>query len=404
MLPQNPVNVLVVGGGGREHAICWKLAQSSKVQKIYCAPGNGGTARTDKTQNIEILVSEFDKLAQFCADNEVDLVVIGPDNPLAEGIVDFLAGKELRVFGPLKEAAQIEWSKAFAKRFMSKNGMPTARYIDTADRKEALEFARKNDWARVVKVDGLALGKGVFVCDSIRDVEDALAQIFDKKAFGDAGTTVLIEERLTGEEMSLLFFCDGKKLVAMPASQDHKRRFDQDAGPNTGGMGAYAPVALYDRCADQIKSSVVAPFERALQSGDIKYCGIVYAGLMVTPDNKPYVLEFNARFGDPETQVLLPLLTGDLLEIFWQCVEGDLAPAKVTWSDSFSCCVVAAGESYPASSSRGETISIGLITQDTIVFHAGTKLKDGKLSNRRWPRSGCVGHGIRYGNSQIQSL
>lgn len=374
MLPEHPVNVLIVGAGGREHAIAWKLASSPHVKQVFCAPGNGGTSATAKVSNVAIKVSQFDAIADFCRQEQVELVVIGPDNPLADGIVDALTAtvKGLRVFGPTRQAARIEWSKSFAKEFMLRHKIPTARYIATNDPRQALEFARANDWARVVKVDGLALGKGVFVCDCLSEVEAALAEIFEKKSFGEAGASVLIEERLVGAEMSLLYFCDGKRLVAMPASQDHKRRFDGDLGPNTGGMGVYAPVALYGRCAQAIETAVKKPFEAALSSGSFSYKGIVYAGLIVTENDQPFVLEFNARFGDPETQALLPLLLSDLFEILWACCEGSLEESAVVWSDQFSCCVVAAAKSYPAASSKGEPISIGTLPERCYLFQAGT--------------------------------
>jgi phosphoribosylamine--glycine ligase len=374
-----PVKVLVVGGGGREHAICWKLAKSAKVAHVYCAPGNGGTAIMEKVSNTPIKVTEFERIAEFSKENQIALVVIGPDNPLADGIVDILTAHGLRVFGPTKAAAKLEWSKSYAKQFMAEQHIPMARYFSTSDHKAALEFARKNDWATVIKADGLALGKGVFVCDSLIEVEAALETIFEKKAFGDAGSTVLLEERLSGPELSLLFFCDGKHLVPMPASQDHKRRFDGDSGPNTGGMGVYAPVALFDLCADQIAKTIVKPFEDALASGAIKYQGILYAGLMVCAENKPYVLEFNARFGDPETQALLPMLKSDLFEILCACTDGTLDRMLIEWSDQASCCVVAAGKDYPNSSSRGEAITVAELPPGCTLFHAGTKLGDSGL-------------------------
>jgi len=374
MLPDRPINVLVVGGGGREHAICWKLAQSKKAAQIFCAPGNGGTAGDTRFKNVSIKVDEFEKLADFCADNEIALVVIGPDNPLADGIVDFLQERGLRVFGPVKEAARLEWSKAFAKQFMQQHALPTARYLAANCQEDALSLARQNDWARVVKVDGLALGKGVFVCDSQEEVEEALATVFEKKTFGEAGNTVLLEERLQGEEMSLLFFCDGARLVPMPPCQDHKRRFDGDTGPNTGGMGVYSPVALYERCGDRVRQEIVEPLEKALAAEKtFHYCGVLYAGVMVTPDNQPYLLEFNARFGDPETQALMPLLQSDLLEILWACTERSLDALRISWRDDASCCVVAAANTYPTSSSKGESISIAQMPPDCFVFHAGTK-------------------------------
>jgi len=379
MLPESSAKVLVIGGGGREHALCWKLAQSNRVEKILCAPGNGGTQTCPKVTNVDAAVSDFEKLAGICRDEKIDLVVVGPDNPLADGVVDFLQERGVRVFGPTKSGARIEWSKSYAKQFMQDHGIPTARYCVADNLSDGLKLAEENSWANVVKVDGLALGKGVFVCDSVLEVKQALGTIFEMRAFGDAGATVLLEERLSGEEMSLLFFCDGKRLVRMPASQDHKRRFDGDRGPNTGGMGVFAPVELYDRCALDIEELVVEPFERALARGALNYCGIVYAGMMVTPQGDPFVLEFNARFGDPETQALLPLLASDLFEILWACTEGTLDSVEVKWEDKASCCVVAAAKDYPEKSSKGESIVLGTMPKDSFVFHAGTKLDGTKL-------------------------
>jgi phosphoribosylamine--glycine ligase len=388
-MPAGKLKVLVIGSGGREHAICWKLAQSKHVESIFCAPGNGGTARENKTRNVEIAVMDFPHLAEFATREGIDLVVVGPDDPLAAGIVDYLQARGLRVFGPRKQAAQLESSKIFAKQFMTAHGIPTARYVVAESLRQGIEAAQENSWARVVKVDGLALGKGVFVCDSEEEVANALRAIFRERRFGDAGRRVLLEERLHGEELSLLMFCDGKRLVPMPASRDHKRRFDGDRGPNTGGMGVFSPVDLYRHCQLQIQQQVLRPIARALQSRSIDYKGVLYAGLMVVAERQPggggkrsftpYVLEFNARFGDPETQALLPLLESDLAEIFFACCEGKLQQIDVRWSKAASCCVIAAAENYPQSVSKGAPIKVGALPEGCHVFHAGTKLSDGKL-------------------------
>jgi phosphoribosylamine--glycine ligase len=397
MLPENPVKVLVVGGGGREHAICWKLAQSPRLEKLYCAPGNGGTAALHKTENVDLKVNDFAGIEKFSRENHIDLIVIGPDNPLADGIVDHLEAAGLRAFGPTKAGAQLEASKAFSKNFMVQHGIPTARHYISSSHDDAMDFVRENDWARVVKVDGLALGKGVFVCDTVTETLDALQIIFRENRFGDSGKSVVIEERLQGEEISVLMFCDGKTLALMPPSQDHKRRFDGDRGPNTGGMGVFAPVELYSRCQQEVQNEVVAPLQKALDAGSINFKGILYAGVLVVregsnaEDNgshkhsspwqshlKPYVLEFNARFGDPETQVILPLLSSDLLPILWACTEKDLANQQIEWSQSAACCVIACADNYPEGSSKGEEIKIG-DTKSTIIFHAGTTLSDNKL-------------------------
>lgn len=377
------LNVMVIGGGGREHAICWKLVQSPFLQKLYCVPGNGGTAALDKAENAKIKLSDFAGIAAFARDNSVDLIVIGPDNPLADGIVDYLENQGLRVFGPKKAAAALESSKAFAKEFMVAQAIPTPKHVCLDSIEAAEEFVRHNNWARVVKVDGLALGKGVFVCDSETEARDALQIIFRENRFGDSGKRVVLEERLHGEEMSLLMFCDGKTLSLMPACQDHKRRFDDDKGPNTGGMGVYAPVALYEKASEIIDLQVLEPLKKAIAEKAVDFKGILYAGLLLTQDNnnsyKPYVLEFNARFGDPEAQVILPLLESDLLPLLWSCTDGTLSEQEIKWSGQAACCVIACAESYPDGSSQNEEIKIEGNDDQTIVFHAGTKREGEKL-------------------------
>jgi phosphoribosylamine--glycine ligase len=382
------VKVLVVGGGGREHALCWKLAKSPRAAKIYCAPGNGGTAKEPKVENVPIAVSDFEALSSFARERKIDLVVIGPDNPLADGIVDYMQGEGLRVFGPVKEAAKLEWSKAHAKVFMQKANLPTCRFMVCHSLEEATRCVKEKPWARVVKADGLALGKGVFVCDTEAEALAALEEIFVKGSFGEAGKQVLLEERLAGEEMSLLYFVDGKNLVAMPCCQDHKRRFDGDRGPNTGGMGAYSPVSLFDSCRDEIEKQITQPLKRALQEGLLDYKGVLYAGLMVVESPQegnggvkrtPYVLEFNARFGDPETQVLLPLLQSDLLDILWSCTDETLSEEKVIWSLDAACCVVAVADTYPSISSKGQSIEIGSLPPHVMLFHSGTQQADNAL-------------------------
>jgi phosphoribosylamine--glycine ligase len=387
--------LLVLGSGGREHALAWKLAQSKSVQKIYCAPGNGGTASTDKSENVDIAVDDFLALIEFAQKNKVTFTVVGPDNPLADGIVDRFQAAGLKIFGPTRAAAQLEASKTFGKEFMTAAGIPTPRYAVCTDFEHALSIVKENAWARVIKADGLALGKGVFVCDSEIECRSALEQIFKVKVFGAAGLTAIIEEKIIGEELSLLLFCDGKNLVPMPASQDHKRRFDNDKGPNTGGMGCYAPVALFEQYKEQIQKEIIEPLTKALSTGEILFQGILYAGIIVGTEEtaqsdksdqprqpKVQVLEFNARFGDPETQALMPLLESDLYSILVACAEGRLPEVEVTWSDKFSCCVVAAAESYPQASSRGEKITINSLNETLAahvqIFHAGTRLEDKK--------------------------
>ncbi|HEY9734494.1 MAG TPA: phosphoribosylamine--glycine ligase [Drouetiella sp.] len=377
MLPEYPLKVLVIGSGGREHALAWKIARNEHVEKIFCAPGNGGTATESKCENVPIGVMDFAALESFALDNKIDLVVVGPDNPLAEGIVDHLEKAHLRVFGPTREQAKLEWSKAHAKKFMDRLGLPTPRYLICNSHQEAKNAAAENSWAQVVKVDGLALGKGVFVCDNQTEVESALNQIFSEKTFGTAGETVLLEEKIVGEELSLLMLCDGKHLVELAPCQDHKRRFDGDTGPNTGGMGAYSPVALYDRYKSQIQTNIVEPLAKALETGALSFKGVLYAGIIVS-ESGPEVLEFNARFGDPETQALMPRLQSDLLEALWACTCQSLNEVEMRWSVDKSCCVVAVGEHYPASSSKGEVITTAQ-HPNTVLYQAGTRYADGKV-------------------------
>jgi phosphoribosylamine--glycine ligase len=381
-----PQKIMIIGGGGREHALAWKLAQSPVVESIVCVPGNGGTALTAKVENVALAVSDFCVIADVAREKKIDLVVVGPDNPLADGIVDFLEARNLTVFGPTREQAKLEWSKSHAKEIMRELGLPTARFYTSASLNEALAFVRKpeNDWARVIKADGLALGKGVFVCASVVECEAALATIFGGD-FGDAGRLVVIEEKLEGEELSLLSVTDGKTLLELGCAQDHKRRFAGDEGPNTGGMGAYSPVPLYENTAvaQRIKAEVLQPIEDALKSGRLSFKGVLFIGLMIV-SGAPYILEFNARLGDPETQAILARLNSDLLPVLIACTSGTLSGIELDWSPLKSVCVTVVTKDYPARSSKGEPIKIDL-DQDyvknsghakadsAIIFHAGTK-------------------------------
>lgn len=385
---QDKTNILVVGGGGREHALCWKIAQSDKAGSVFCAPGNGGTAADARITNVDIAVTDFAALSDFAKNNSVGLVVIGPDNPLADGIVDFMQEKGLTVFGPSKEESKLEWSKAHSKQFMLAHKIPTARFSVAHDFETARKFVMENDWARVIKADGLALGKGVFVCDTEAEAVEALNAIFKEERFGAAGSTVVIEEKLIGEELSLLLLIDGKTVMPLSACQDHKRRFDGDKGPNTGGMGAYSPVRLFDRHKAAIEEQVIQPIEAALKNGTMKFQGMLFAGILVgvahaTKENKatplPYILEFNARFGDPETQALMPRLKSDILPLLWASAQGSLAQEKIEWFDKASVCVVLSAQNYPESSSKDKAIEVGELPAEAFLFHAGTKLDaDGK--------------------------
>lgn len=390
-------NVLIVGGGGREHALAWKLAQSDKVAKIYCAPGNGGTAGTGKCENLAISTgqSDFQKLYEATVKHSVDMVVVGPDNPLADGLVDYLIArnKDLHVFGPTRAQARLEWSKAHAKEILKSLKIPTAEYATANSLEEAEKLIKENSWARVIKADGLALGKGVFVCQNEDEALAAAASLF--KQF--ACEKVVLEQRLSGAELSLLTLVDGKTLKTLLPSQDHKRRFDQDQGPNTGGMGAYAPVELYNRNQDSIEKLVLEPLRLALEQGRLDFRGVLFIGILMheseTNETTPYVLEFNARFGDPETQTILPLLESDLFDLLWSCCEGRLSQQELRWSMGASCCVIGAHNQYPEKSSRGEKISLPPPAENTIIFQAGTKLDNGQLVSDGGRIFACVGLG-----------
>lgn len=405
LLVQNMLKVLIIGGGGREHALAWKLAQSKRVGSIYCAPGNGGTAHADKCRNLAIGTNpaDFPEIAAAVKAHHIDFVVVGPDNPLADGLVDYLHTHcpDLKVFGPSKEQAKLEWSKAYAKEVMQKLGIPTARWAEAKTLSEAERLIKENSWARVVKADGLALGKGVFVCDSEAAALQAAATLF-----GDSQKVVL-EERLSGPELSLLTLVDGKHLATLLPSQDHKRRFDNDLGPNTGGMGAYAPVELFNQNKAAIESQILEPLRKALADGHLDFKGVLFIGILMHEGEgrpAPYVLEFNARFGDPETQTILPLLESDLLEALLACCEGTLDQVELSWSSQASCCVIGAYKEYPEKSSRGETIKLSSeVESDQILFQAGTKIEEGRLITAGGRIFACVGLGANMNEARIKA-
>ena len=374
------MKVLVVGSGGREHAICWKLLQSPKVDKIYCAPGNAGIGEI--AELVPIGAMEFDKLAEFAKANDIGLTVVGMDDPLVGGIVDKFEEEGLRVFGPRANAAIIEGSKAFSKELMKKYNIPTAAYETFDNYEAALEYVKKGDFPVVLKADGLALGKGVLICNNLEEAEAGLNTIMVDKKFGDSGNKVVIEEFLTGQEMSVLSFCDGKTIVPMVSAQDHKRALDGDKGLNTGGMGTFSPSRYYTpELAEECMETIYKPTVEALNREGRTFKGIIFFGLMLTPKGMR-VIEYNARFGDPETQVVLPRLKTDLLEIFEACVDGTLDKINVEWEDNGTACVVLASGGYPESYQKGYEIT-GLEeakkAPNILVFHAGTALKDGKF-------------------------
>ena len=368
------MRILVIGGGGREHALVWKLAQSPRVEKIYCAPGNPGIGEIAECVNIS--VDNIKALCGFAREHNVDLTVVGPEKPLTDGIVDYFTAQGLKIFGPTQEAAQLEGSKTFAKERMQEYKIPTADFAVFSSAVEAKAYIEKLGKSIVVKADGLAAGKGVVVAETPAEALAAIDEIMLKKVHGDAGSQVVLEERLIGEEASLLAFTDGTTVIPMVAAQDHKRVGDGDTGPNTGGMGAYAPAPVVTpELLQQIQETILQPMVDGLRKDGILYQGCLYAGLMITEDG-PKVIEFNARFGDPETQVVLPLLDGDLAAILEACVDGTLAQCKIKWRDSAAVCVVMAAGGYPGDYRKGDVIS-GLSAaegKDAVVFHAGTSI------------------------------
>jgi phosphoribosylamine--glycine ligase len=378
------MRVLLVGSGGREHALAWKLAQSPRLTALAVAPGNPGTARL-RAQGAEIVnlpVKADDKpgLVQAALDGNIDLVIIGPEGPLAEGLADDLRAKGLPVFGPSRAAAEIESSKVFSKEFMQRRGIPTAKFSVFRDFNQALAYVRDLEHPIVIKASGLAAGKGVILPENPSQAETALRQIMVEKEFGSSGDEVVLEERMTGPEVSLFGFTDGNTVQVTIPAQDHKRIFDNDRGPNTGGMGAYAPVpAMAPAMAEKIQRSILQPAVDGLREEGRPFVGILYAGLMLTAQG-PKVVEFNCRFGDPEAQVILPLLESDLLEICFACATGKLADTAIRWSKGAAACVVLASEGYPGKYPAGRPIAgLDVASPDSFVFHAGTREQDGQI-------------------------
>jgi phosphoribosylamine--glycine ligase len=371
------MKVLVVGGGGREHTLVWKLSQSSRVDKIFCAPGNAGIAQYAKCLNIK--VDDIDALLNFAKYEGVDMTVVGPEDPLTKGIVDAFEKEGQLVFGTNKKASQFEGSKVFAKDFMLKYGIPTAEYKTFSTLTEAEDYVRLKGAPLVIKADGLAAGKGVLICKTVDEAVDALRLVIKEKKFGAAGNRVIVEQCLVGEEASFMVLIDGKNIVKLASSQDHKRIFDNDEGPNTGGMGAYSPApVLTEELEQEIMDKVMVPFMKGLEKEEIDFRGVLYAGIMVC-DGKPYVLEYNCRFGDPEAQPILMRLDTDLYDVMKATAEGRLDEIELKWKDASSMCVVLASGGYPESYEKGKVIS-GLDSfkgrDDVFVFHAGTRSND----------------------------
>lgn len=372
------MKVLVIGGGGREHAVCMTLAKSPKVDKIWCAPGNGGIA--DIAECVNIKATDIDGVVAFSKENKPDLVVVTPDDPLALGMVDALEAEGIRAFGPRKNAAIIEGSKSFAKDLMHKYNIPTAGYAVFENSDEAIAYIKENGAPIVIKADGLALGKGVTVAMTEDEAIAAVHDAIDGGRFGGAGARVVIEEFLTGPEVSVLAFVDGEHLSTMPSAQDHKRAYDNDEGPNTGGMGAFSPSRFYtDDIAQTCMDTIFKPTVAAMKAEGRPFSGVLYFGLMLTTKG-PKVIEYNARFGDPETQAVLCRLESDLFDIMNAVIDGKLDEMDIKWADNAACCVVMASGGYPLAYEKGKEITGMDNVTESIVFHAGTaRTDDGKI-------------------------
>ena len=371
------MKILVLGSGGREHALVWKLRQSPRVSAVFCAPGNAGIAQLATC--VPLKISEHAALVQFAKNERIDLTVVGPDDALAAGIVDFFQSHGLRIFGPTQHAAQLESSKVFAKEFMQRHGLPTARSGSFSDSIEAQKFCRTMSYPLVVKADGLALGKGVIIAQNSWEAALAIHEIMDARKFGDAGSRVVIEEFLEGEECSIHALVDGKNYLLLPTAQDHKRALDGDLGLNTGGMGAFSPAAklVTPAMEERIHREILAPFIAGLARDGLDFRGMLFPGLMITADG-PKLLEFNCRFGDPETQVLLARLDSDLVDLLEATIDGRLGSVQAKWKTESAICVILASPGYPGVYSTGRLISgLDQVADDIIVFHAGTR-KDGE--------------------------
>ena len=373
------MKVLVVGGGGREHALVWKISQSPRVSKIYCAPGNGGIS--ELAECVDIAATNVPEMVRFAKEHDIDMTVVAPEDPLAMGMVDALKDEGLKAFGPTKDAAVIESSKVFAKRLMQKYGIPTAEYRTFDDYHKALEYAETVRYPIVIKAEGLALGKGVIIVNNTDEAKQALKSMMVDNVFGHAGQRVIIEEYLTGSEVTVLAFTDGKSIVPMVSSQDHKRVYDNDEGANTGGMGAFSPSRMYTaKVAEQVEETIIKPTIEAMAKEGRPFQGVLYFGLMLT-EQGPKVLEYNARFGDPETQVVLPRLKTDIVDIFEAVIDKRLDQIDIQWDDNAAVCVVLASGGYPGEYKKGYPITgLDRVMEDpqTVVFHSGTRKIDGE--------------------------
>ena len=367
-------NILIIGSGGREHTIAWKLNKDDTANLIYCLPGNGGTAQFAK--NIDIDVNNFELILEFVINNKIDTIIVGPEGPLDKGIVDFFKGKNIRIFGPDKFASQLESSKLFARNFMANNNIPQPKYYECLNIESAYSIKAAIGLPLVLKADGLAAGKGVIICNSDTEFEEGINIMFNEKKFGNACSRISIEECLIGEELSVFAICDGADYLIIGNAQDHKRVFDGDLGPNTGGMGAYSPTILCDdSLLEKVSSQIIEPTLKGMKDLDHPYVGFLYVGLMII-ENDPYVIEFNVRMGDPETQVVIPKISSSLLAIFDDCLDGNLKNCKIDINHQFHVAVVLISKGYPGSYQKGQKI-IGLSDiKKGFLFHAGTKLEE----------------------------
>ena len=373
------MKLLVVGGGGREHALAWKLAQSPRVQLVYVAPGNGGTASDERLRNVDI--TDLNALADFVEQEQIALTVVGPEAPLAAGIVNVFRQRGLKVFGPTKEAAQLESSKDFAKAFMKRHGIPTAEYETFSDAALAHAYVDRKGAPIVIKADGLAAGKGVVVAQTLDEAHGAIDMMLADNKLGDAGARVVVEEFLAGEEASFIVMVDGKHVLPLASSQDHKRLLDEDRGPNTGGMGAYSPAPIVTpQLHARVMREIILPTVRGMEKEGIRYTGFLYAGLMIDSEGNPKTLEFNCRMGDPETQPIMARLKGDFSKVLEAAIAGTLDTVELTWDRRTALGVVLAAHNYPDTPRKGDRINgIPAETENAVTFHAGTSLVDGKL-------------------------
>ncbi len=365
--------ILIVGSGGRENSIAWALSRNESIQQIYVCPGNGGTSNFEKCICLKTKSEDKKTIISECQRLQINLVIIGPEVPLAQGLADKMRDAGLTVFGPSKEGAQLEASKDWAKALMIENSIPTAKYWTAESKEEALKILQKFNQPLVIKADGLAAGKGVTVCETIEQSRDAIVEVFSGK-FGSAGNKIILEEKIEGPEVSIFALCDGEKLIVLPPAQDHKRLLDGDNGPNTGGMGAYAPALLINqKDLNDLTELVLIPTLKGLKKKKIKYIGVIYAGLMLTSSG-PKVIEFNCRFGDPECQALMPLMGKEFASVLFACAKGELENApKLTFTTKRSACIVAASKGYPESPQKGDKIDIDIESNSSLqVFHAGT--------------------------------